>query len=212
MAPPELMAGLRRICDEHGIVLIADEVQTGFGRTGKMFAMEHYAVEARSDLRGEKPRRRLPAVGRDRPRRRSWTRPSRAASGGTYAGNPLACAAALAVLDVFEEGEAGRPRQRARRAAEGAAGDDPRSPIRPCRSPRSAALGRWSPSTSSRSAARKSPTPPRPSASSPSATELGLILLSCGVNANTIRILTPLTAPDAVVDEGLERLEAALQA
>ena len=57
---------LRRICDEHGIVLIADEVQTGFGRTGTMFAMEHYDVERRPDLRGQEPRRRLPALRRHR--------------------------------------------------------------------------------------------------------------------------------------------------
>ena len=93
---------MRRICDEHGIILIADEVQTGFGRTGKMFAMEHYDVSAdmicvAKSLAGGFPLSgvigRAPIMDAADP----------GGLGGTYAGNPLACAAALAVLDVFED-------------------------------------------------------------------------------------------------------------
>ena len=100
--PPELMRALRRICDEHGIVLIADEVQTGFGRTGKMFAMEHYDVEVdlicvAKSLAGGFPLSgvigRAPIMDAADP----------GGLGGTYAGNPLSCAAALAVLEVFKE-------------------------------------------------------------------------------------------------------------
>jgi len=100
MAPPELMTGLRRICDEHGIVLVADEVQTGFGRTGKMFAFEHYDVEpdlicVAKSLAGGFPLSGV--IGRAAIMDASEP----GGLGGTYAGNPLACAAALAVLDVF---------------------------------------------------------------------------------------------------------------
>ena len=101
-APQELLRALRRICDEHGIVLIADEVQTGFGRTGTMFAMEHYDVEpdlicVAKSLAGGFPLSgvigRAPIMDAAEP----------GGLGGTYAGNPLACVAALAVLDVFED-------------------------------------------------------------------------------------------------------------
>ena len=101
-APPELMAGLRRLCDQHGILLVADEVQTGYGRTGKMFAMEHYDVEpdimcVAKSLAGGFPLSGV--IGRAAVMDAS----DPGGLGGTYAGNPLACAAALAVLEVFEE-------------------------------------------------------------------------------------------------------------
>ena len=104
-------AGLREICDEHGIVLIADEVQTGFGRTGRMFAMEHFGVEPDLVMRRQVDRRRRADLRRARPRRRSWTRPTTRRIGGTFVGNPLGCEAAA--------GGARRDRRRgpARRAA-----------------------------------------------------------------------------------------------
>ena len=101
-APAELMRALRRICDEHGIILIADEVQTGFGRTGRMFAMEHYDISAdmicvAKSLAGGFPLSgvigRTPIMDAADP----------GGLGGTYAGNPLSCVAALAVLDIFKE-------------------------------------------------------------------------------------------------------------
>ena len=209
MAPPELMSGLRRICDEHGIVFVADEVQTGFGRTGKMFAMEHYAVEPDLDLRREKPRRRLPAVGRDRPRR-DHGRGGPGGLGGTYAGNPLACAAALAVLDVFEEEKlverANTLGAQLKARLEAIARSNTALPIAAIRGPGAMVafdIVKERGSDDPDSAATKRVVS--------RAAELGLILLSCGVNANTIRILTPLTAPDAVVVEGLDLLEAAMQ-
>lgn len=98
-APPELMRGLRRLCDENGIVLIADEVQTGFGRTGKMFAMEHYDVQADIVCVAKSLAGGLPLSGViGRAAIMDAAEPG--GLGGTYAGNPLACAAALAVLDV----------------------------------------------------------------------------------------------------------------
>jgi 4-aminobutyrate aminotransferase/(S)-3-amino-2-methylpropionate transaminase len=100
--PPELMRALRRICNEHGIVLIADEVQTSLGRTGRMFAMEHYDVEAdlicvAKSLAGGFPLSGL--IGRTA----IMDAAEPGGLGGTYAGNPLSCVAALAVLDIFVE-------------------------------------------------------------------------------------------------------------
>lgn len=102
VAPAEFMQALRTLCDEHGILLIADEVQTGFARTGKLFAMDHYSVKPdlitmAKSLAGGMP---LSAVAG---RAEVMDAPAPGGLGGTYAGNPLAVAAALAVLDVIEE-------------------------------------------------------------------------------------------------------------
>jgi 4-aminobutyrate aminotransferase/4-aminobutyrate aminotransferase/(S)-3-amino-2-methylpropionate transaminase len=101
VAPPEFVRMLRAVCDEHGILLVADEVQTGFGRTGKLFAMEHYDVAPdlttmAKSLAGGMP---LSAVCG---RAEIMDAPAPGGLGGTYAGNPLAVASALAVLDVLE--------------------------------------------------------------------------------------------------------------
>lgn len=102
ITPPELMTALRKVCDEHGILLIADEVQTGFGRTGKLYAMEHHSVQAdlitmAKSLGGGMPISGV--VGRAD----VMDAPAAGGLGGTYAGNPLAVAAAHAVLDVIAE-------------------------------------------------------------------------------------------------------------
>ena len=102
MAPVELMRGLRRICDQHGILLVATKCRAGFGRTGKMFAMEHYGVEpdivcVAKSLGGGFPLSGV--IGRGAIMQAAEP----GGLGGTYAGNPIACAAALAVLDVFDE-------------------------------------------------------------------------------------------------------------
>ena len=101
-APPEFVEGLRKICDEHGIVLVADEVQTGFGRTGRMFAMEHFDVEADLIVVAKSIAGGLPLSGVIG-RAEIMDDPHLGAIGGTFIGNPVALAAALAVLDVFEE-------------------------------------------------------------------------------------------------------------
>ena len=101
-APPAFVTGLRGICDEYGIVLVADEVQTGFGRTGRMFAMEHFDVEPDLVVVAKSIAGGLPlsgVVGRAA----IMDEPHAGAIGGTFIGNPVALAAALAVLDVFEE-------------------------------------------------------------------------------------------------------------
>ena len=181
-------------------MLIADEVQTGFGRTGKMFAMEHYDVERRPDLRGQEPGRRLPALRRHR-RAPIMDAAEPGGLGGTYAGNPLACVAALAVLDVFEE-ERLLERSQAIGAALNARLDGLQTrndllPIADVRGPgamvafdivKDRVSGEPDAAATKRVVQR--------------AYESGLILLSCGTNANTIRILVPLTAEDAIVDRG----------
>ncbi len=124
ITPPELMQALRAKCDEHGILLIADEVQTGFGRTGKLFAMGHYDIKPdlmtmAKSLAGGYPLSGV--VGRAE----VMDAPVPGGLGGTYGGNPVACAAALAVLDVIEDRKAARRRQCPGRQNEG----PPRSPV-----------------------------------------------------------------------------------
>ena len=94
--------GLRRICDEHGIVMVADEVQTGFGRTGRMFAMEHFDVEPDLVVVAKSIAGGMPLSGVIG-RAEIMDGAHLGSIGGTYIGNPVALAAALAVLDVFEE-------------------------------------------------------------------------------------------------------------
>ena len=101
-APEEFVEGLRRICDEHGIVLVADEVQTGFGRTGRMFAMEHFEVEPDLMIVAKSIAGGLPLSGVIG-RAVIMDDPHSGAIGGTFIGNPVALAAACAVLDIFEE-------------------------------------------------------------------------------------------------------------
>ena len=209
-APQELLRALRRICDEHGIVLIADEVQTGFGRTGTMFAMEHYDVEpdlicVAKSLAGGFPLSgvigRAPIMDAAEP----------GGLGGTYAGNPLACVAALAVLDVFEDerllerSQAIGARLKARLDVLQTRND--LLPIRAIRGP-----GAMVAFDIVKDRGGDEPDPVTTKRVAQRAYESGLILLSCGTSANTIRILVPLTAEDAIVDEGLDVLEQALAA
>src|SRR3989449_2210638 len=102
VAPPEFLEGVRRICDDNGIVLVIDEVQTGFGRTGKMWGIEHYDIEPDLMCVAKSIAAGLPLSGVIG-RAEIMDAPGDSAIGGTYVGNPLAQAAALAVLDVFED-------------------------------------------------------------------------------------------------------------
>src|SRR5436853_406098 len=102
VAPPEFLQGVRRLCDEHGIVMVVDEVQTGFGRTGKLFAIEHYGIEPDLITVAKSIAAGLPLSGVIG-KAEIMDAPADSAVGGTYVGNPVAQAAALAVLDVFEE-------------------------------------------------------------------------------------------------------------
>jgi len=209
VAPPELIKALRNVCDQHGIVFVVDEVQTGFGRTGKMFAMEHYSVQpdlicVAKSLAGGFPLSGV--IGRAA----IMDAADPGGLGGTYAGNPVACAAALAVLDVFEEeklldrSNAIGARMKAR--LEKIRSSNTSLPIEWIRG-----LGAMVAFDIVKERGADAPDADATKRVVKRACELGLIILSCGVNANTIRILTPLTASDALVDEGMDLLEAAMK-
>jgi 4-aminobutyrate aminotransferase / (S)-3-amino-2-methylpropionate transaminase / 5-aminovalerate transaminase len=209
-APPELMRGLRRICDENGIVLIADEVQTGFGRTGKMFAMEHYDVQpdiicVAKSLAGGMPLSGV--IGRAV----IMDAAEPGGLGGTYAGHPLACAAALAVLDIYEREDllnrANAIGDRLRAAIDRFARSNTLVPMSAARGP-----GAMIAFDVLKQRGSKEPDAEATKRITQLAHENGLILLSCGTTANTIRILVPLTASDMIVDEGLAVLERCLAA
>lgn len=209
VAPTEFMQALRALCDRHGILLIADEIQAGFGRTGKMFAVEHTGVKpdlitVAKSLAGGFPLAGV--IGRAE----LMDAPEPGGLGGTYAGSPIACAAALAVLDaIAEEGllaraEALGDRTRARLAAFEARND--LRPIAGIRGP--GAMIAFDLVTSR---GGREPDGAAAKLVTAKALEAGLILLSCGIHGETIRLLYPLTISDALLDEGLDRLEDALR-
>ena len=207
-APQEFVDGLRRICDDHGIVLVADEVQTGFGRTGRMFAMEHFGVEPDLVVVAKSIAGGLPlsgVVGRAT----IMDHPHSGAIGGTFIGNPVALAAALAVLDVFEE------EQLVERAQLLGAALRARMLDWQSRWPRIGdvrGLGAMLAIELVRDPATKEPAPELVEAVVGEALQRGLLLLKAGVNGNCIRVLCPLTTTDAELDDGLGAWEDALAA
>jgi len=206
--PPELMRELRALCDRHGIVLIADEIQTGFGRTGKLFAMEHYGVEpdlmcVAKSLAGGLPLSGV--VGRAA----IMDAAEPGGLGGTYGGNPLACAAALAILDLFADGSlVARANAIGTLLKQRLAEIQSRNDVRPIAAIRG--LGAMVAFDIVTERSGREPDAAATAAVTRSAQQQGLILLSCGTTANTIRILVPLTASDDVILEGLAALEKAL--
>ena len=209
-APPELMGALRRICDENGIVLIADEVQTGYGRTGKMFAMEHYDVRpdlitVAKSLAGGFPLSGV--IGKQE----IMDAADPGGLGGTYAGNPLAVAAANAVLDVFEKD---RLVDRANVIGEHIVSRlkkmQQRNDLLPMAGVR--AVGAMIAFDIVKERGGEAPDAEMTKRVTQRAAEHGLILLSCGTSFNTIRILVPLTAQNEIINEGLDKLEIALSA
>lgn len=204
--PRALMKALREICDQHGILLVADEVQTGFARTGKLFAMEHYDVvpdltTMAKSLAGGFP---LSAVTG---RAELMDAPGPGGLGGTYAGNPLAIAAAHAVLDVIEEEQlcdrANQLGSRLKQRLEAIRSDVPH--IMDIRG-----LGFMN------AVEFKIPGTDKPNADFTNAVrvkalEKGLILLTCGVYSNVIRFLAPITIQDEVFNEALDLIEASIR-
>lgn len=206
ITPPELMVALRKLCDEHGILLIADEVQTGFGRTGKLFAMEHHSVQAdlitmAKSLGGGFPISGV--VGRAD----VMDGPAAGGLGGTYAGNPLAVAAAHAVLDVIAE------EKLCERAVQ--LGDKLRARLEGLRAkvPGIADVrGLGSMVALELNDANGKPDAEAVKKVQARAIAQGLILLSCGVYGNVLRFLYPLTIPDAQFDRALDILAESLAA
>ncbi len=209
-APTELLVALRAICDQHGILLIADEVQTGFARTGKMFGIENSGVEPdlmtiAKSLAGGFPLSGV--VGRAA----IMDAPDPGGLGGTYAGSPLACAAALAVLDVIAEEKL---IDRANVLGDRIKGELARIAQRNDTVPMSAIRGPGAMVAFDIVKSRGAEEPDADATKRVTAAALaeGLVLLSCGVHANTIRILMPLTISDAILAEGMGKLEKALMA
>ncbi len=208
IAPKELMQRLRQLCDEHGILLIADEIQTGFGRTGKFFAMEHYGVEpdlltAAKSLAGGFPLAAV--VGRAK----IMDAPDPGAIGGTYAGNAIACAAALGVFDAFEqEGlmqKAERQGQIIMKKLQSVKAKGKGMPMGDVRG-----LGAMCAFELVTKHGGNEPDAGGAKALAAKCLERGLLILTCGVYADTVRMLTPLTASEAVLNEGLDILERAI--
>jgi 4-aminobutyrate aminotransferase len=202
IAPFDFLKSLRALCDEHGIVLIADEIQTGFARTGKMFCLEHAGIKAdvvtmAKGLAGGMPLAAI--VGRAD----VMDAAGPGGLGGTYAGNPVACAAAHAVLDVIKDEDlcgrsnaigkiiTSRLNQLKERSNLNCIGD-----IR--------GLGAMCALELVKDQSSHEPDAPLTAALLKAANERGLILLSCGSYANVIRFLVPLTASDALVNEGMD--------
>lgn len=207
VAPFDFLRALRRLCDEHGIVMIADEVQGGMARTGKMFSIEHSGVvpdlmTLAKGLGGGFP---LSAVTG---RATIMDAAHAGGLGGTYGGNPISIAAAHAVLDVIEsEGLC-------HRAA--TVGDKMRSRLQalakefPCIGD-VRGLGAMVAFELVKDPKTKEPDAELTAAVLTHAEQRGLILLSCGTAANVVRLLAPLTIPDAVLGEGLDLLAEALR-
>jgi 4-aminobutyrate aminotransferase len=208
IAPFDFLRALRALCDEHGILLVADEIQTGFARTGKMFGLEHAGIKAdvvamAKGLAGGFP---LSAITG---RADVMDASNPGGLGGTYAGNPVACAAAHAVLDVIEEEKLceranaigkiilDRCNQIKARSNLNCVGD-----VR--------GLGAMCAIELVKDTASAEPAPQLTQTLTKVANENGLILLSCGTYGNVIRFLVPLTVSDTLVRDGMDIFEASL--
>jgi 4-aminobutyrate aminotransferase/(S)-3-amino-2-methylpropionate transaminase len=203
-APTEFLQALRQLCDQHGIMLIADEIQTGFGRTGKMFAFEHSGVEAdlmtmAKGIAGGFPIAAV--VGKSE----VMDAPLPGGLGGTYGGSPVACAAALAVLDIIKEerlversahiGEQFNHRLSQLKIAFPELILDVRN------------QGSMIAMELIQSGDAEQPNTELTQAIIANAVKNGLVLLACGFYGNVIRFLPPLTISDEVLTEGLDAFE-----
>jgi 4-aminobutyrate aminotransferase/(S)-3-amino-2-methylpropionate transaminase len=199
VAPPELFRRLRELCDAKGILLIADEIQTGAGRTGTWFAVEQMGVAPDLITLAKSMAGGFP-ISAVTGRASVMDAPAPGGLGGTYAGSPLGCAAALAVLDVFErENLLQRARQVGERLVSALQTLAQRHPcvcaVR--------GLGAMVAFEFCRNGDPNQPDAELAKRIMAEAAERGLILLTCGTWGNVIRIMVPLTASDALLDEGL---------
>jgi 4-aminobutyrate aminotransferase / (S)-3-amino-2-methylpropionate transaminase / 5-aminovalerate transaminase len=201
-APPEFLHALRRITEDHGIVFIADEIQSGFGRTGKFFAVEHSGVAPDLITIAKSMAGGIPLAGVIG-RADLMDAPAPGGLGGTFAGNPLACAAGLAVLDIFEQekildraqqaGEQLQSRLRAMQADLPVIGEvrglGPMAAIELVRDPHT-----------------REPAPEVTDRVVTLARERGVLLIKAGLHGNVVRILAPLVIDDALLDHALDTL------
>lgn len=202
------MRALRELCDRQGIVMIADEVQTGFGRTGRMFAVEHAGVEPDLMVIAKSLAGGLPLSGVIG-KAAIMDAVAPGGLGGTYAGNPVSCAAALAVLDVIRDedvlGRAEKQGALVRSRLEQMRDDARFGCIGDVRG-----LGAMLAMELVKDRATKEPAPELAKRLVARASERGLILLTCGIYGNVIRVLAPLTAPAELLEEGMSILEGSL--
>ncbi len=207
VAPPAYVTALMELCRKHGILFVADEIQTGFGRTGRMWAMEHYGIEPdlttiAKSIAGGLP---LSAVTG---RAELMDAAQIGGLGGTFVGNPVACAAALAVLDLYEKGDL------LERAAELGSKIEARLAGLAARHPcigEVRGLGAMRALELVRDRTTREPDKERTQATIRRAWESGLLLLSAGTHGNVIRTLMPLVISDAELHEGFDVLEQALE-
>ncbi|MBT2186797.1 4-aminobutyrate--2-oxoglutarate transaminase [Sphingobium nicotianae] len=210
VAPPELMKALREVCDIYGIKLITDEVQSGFARTGKMFAVEHSGIEpdlvcVAKSLAGGFPLSGV--IGRAEIM--DVVEPG--GLGGTYGGSPIGCVAALAVLDIIEDEKLlDRSQAIGARIRTRIEGWRTRNDLLSISPPRG--LGAMIGFDVLDPQDGMTPLVNGGKLVANKALKAGLVLLNCGSRGETIRVLVPLTASDAIVDEGLDCLETALSA
>jgi 4-aminobutyrate aminotransferase / (S)-3-amino-2-methylpropionate transaminase / 5-aminovalerate transaminase len=207
VAPPEFLAGVRRICDDNGIVLVVDEVQTGFARTGRLFAIEHYDVDADLITVAKSIAGGLPLSGVIG-KAAIMDAPGRNAVGGTFIGNPVALAAGLAVVEVIDEeglversaaiGETMRARMQEWQGRFAEIGH-----VR--------GLGAMLGIELVHDRESKDPAPELVAAVSEEAFRNGLLLMSAGIYSNVVRVLVPLTIADGELDEALDVWERALE-
>jgi 4-aminobutyrate aminotransferase/(S)-3-amino-2-methylpropionate transaminase len=204
--PPEFFQIIMEICHKHGVLFIADEVQSGFGRTGKMFASEHYGIEPDIIVTAKSLGGGLPLAAITG-KAEIMDSPGPGGLGGTFAGNPLSCSAANAVMDVLERGdllpranEIGKKfEQRARKwqAQFDCIGD-----VR--------GLGAMRAIELVKSQETREPAADETKRVARYCYEHGLITITAGSYGNVIRLLVPLVAPDEQTEEGLDVLESAL--
>jgi 4-aminobutyrate aminotransferase/(S)-3-amino-2-methylpropionate transaminase len=206
VAPPGFLVRLRSLCDEHGILLVADEIQTGFGRTGKMFAIEHSGVAPDLLTLGKSLAGGFPlsaVVGRAE----VMDAPEPGGLGGTYAGSPTACAAALAVLKVFEEEQLlDRATGMGTRLMSGLVDIAKKHKI----IGDVRGLGAMIAFELFHAGDPTRPAPELARALVARASEKGLLLLSCGKFGNVIRLLPPLTTSNTQIEEGLIHIAESL--
>ena len=206
-APPSFLKAIRKICDENDIMMIVDEVQSGFGRTGKLFAIEHSGIEPDIMTMAKSMADGMPIsaiVGTDKVMDSSGPN----SLGGTYTGSPTACAAALAVFDVIKEedilGRSQRLGEKLRTRF-----DQWQEQFTHVDNARN--LGPMAAFELVESKDNHKPMPELAGAITKKAKEKGLILLSCGMHGNTLRFLMPVTIEDEVLEEGLNIVEECLK-
>jgi 4-aminobutyrate aminotransferase/(S)-3-amino-2-methylpropionate transaminase len=208
VAPPEFLRGIRALCDEHGIVMVVDEVQTGFGRTGRMFAVEHAGIEPDLLVLAKSIAGGLPlsaVLGKTE----IMDAPGEGGVGGTYVGNPVALAAAAAVLDVFaEEGLV----ERAERIGDVIRGRMQEWQHRHPQIGDVRGLGAMLAIELVEDPVSKRPAADLASAVTAAAAQRGLLLLKAGTHSNCIRVLCPLVIGDDELEEALGAWGDALDA